>query len=116
MQRLDQIEPEHPESLVGSTLRRRGKKKPGVKTPGQEALLLSHIKAPAQGGKAGDDKSSKKEFNKADSSFQVVRNYFLTFVALKVQLNVSFFPDKRTNDRAEIAEPASPSLQAQFSI
>jgi hypothetical protein len=41
------------------------KKKPGVKTPGWEALLLSHIKAPAQGGKAGSGKPPDKQFNKA---------------------------------------------------
>jgi len=35
--------------------RRRAKKKPGHR-PGQEAFLLSHIKAPAQGGKAGSSK------------------------------------------------------------
>lgn len=34
---------------------RQSKKKPGHR-PGQEAFLLSHIKAPAQGGKAGSSK------------------------------------------------------------
>jgi len=41
-----------------------GKKKPDVKTSGWEALLLSHIKAPAQGGKAGSGKPPGAEFNK----------------------------------------------------
>lgn len=36
-------------------LQQVGKKKPGH-GPGQEAFLLSHIKAPAQGGKAGSSK------------------------------------------------------------
>ncbi|WP_157463010.1 hypothetical protein [Curvibacter gracilis] len=36
-------------------LPQEGKKKPGH-GPGQEAFLLSHIKAPAQGGKAGSSK------------------------------------------------------------
>ncbi|MDP9899402.1 hypothetical protein [Variovorax ginsengisoli] len=43
------------------------KKKPGVKTPGWEALLLSHIKAPAQGGKAGSGKPPSTEFNKGET-------------------------------------------------
>jgi hypothetical protein len=33
-----------------------GKKSPGSNEPGLEAFLLSHIKAPAQGGKAGGGK------------------------------------------------------------
>jgi hypothetical protein len=40
------------------------------KTPGWEALLLSHIKAPAQGGKAGSGKPPGAEFNKAKSTYQ----------------------------------------------
>jgi hypothetical protein len=32
------------------------KKSPGSIEPGREAFLLSHIKAPAQGGKAGSGK------------------------------------------------------------
>jgi hypothetical protein len=40
------------------------------KTPGWEALLLSHIKAPAQGGKAGSGKPPRAEFNKAKSPYQ----------------------------------------------
>jgi hypothetical protein len=40
------------------------KKKPDVITSGWEALLLSHIKAPAQGGKAGSSKLLGAKFNK----------------------------------------------------
>jgi len=40
------------------------KKKPDANASGWEALLLSHIKAPAQGGKAGSGKPPKTEFNK----------------------------------------------------
>ncbi|HEY9224735.1 MAG TPA: hypothetical protein VIP27_11355 [Variovorax sp.] len=46
------------------------KKKPDAKAPGWEALLLSHIKAPAQGGKAGSGKPPEGEFNKAKSTYQ----------------------------------------------
>jgi hypothetical protein len=53
-----------------------GKKKPGVKTPGWEALLLSHIKAPAQGGKAGSGKPPKAEFNKGETSYQASYGFF----------------------------------------
>ncbi|VWX58753.1 conserved hypothetical protein [Burkholderiales bacterium 8X] len=52
------------------------KKKPGVKTPGWEALLLSHIKAPAQGGKAGSGKPPKAEFSKAGRANQVSSRFF----------------------------------------
>jgi hypothetical protein len=80
VQRLD---PEHDRSLVGAADRpgpdravakqsAPHKKKPGVKTPGWEALLLSHIKAPAQGGKAGSGKPPEEEFNKAKTSYQAV--------------------------------------------
>jgi hypothetical protein len=46
------------------------KKKPDAKASGWEALLLSHIKAPAQGGKAGSGKPPEGEFNKAKSTYQ----------------------------------------------
>jgi hypothetical protein len=49
-----------------------GKKKPGVKTPGWEAFLLSHIEAPAQGGKAGSGKPPDTEFNKAQTTYQAL--------------------------------------------
>jgi hypothetical protein len=57
--------------------RRRHKKKPGVKTPGWEALLLSHIKAPAQGGKAGSGKPLRTEFNKGKTSLQAMHIFFI---------------------------------------
>jgi hypothetical protein len=53
---------------------RRAKKKPGVKTPGWEALLLSHIKAPAQGGKAGNGKPLDAKFNKEQTTYQAFVN------------------------------------------
>jgi len=43
--------------------RRRRQKNPGDKAGG-EAFLLSHIKAPAQGGKAGGSKLPNQEFIK----------------------------------------------------
>jgi hypothetical protein len=56
-----------------------GKKKPDVCTSGWEALLLSHIKAPAQGGKAGSGKPPASEFNKDETRFQAKRPLSLTF-------------------------------------
>jgi hypothetical protein len=50
--------------------RAQPKKKPDAKASGWEALLLSHIKAPAQGGKAGSGKPPEGEFNKAKSTYQ----------------------------------------------
>jgi hypothetical protein len=47
-----------------------GQKKARRQTPGREALLLSHIKAPAQGGKAGDGKPSEMKFNKGEKKYQ----------------------------------------------
>jgi hypothetical protein len=41
-----------------------GQKKPPASGRGQEAFLLSHIKAPAQGGKAGGSKLPEVEFIK----------------------------------------------------
>jgi hypothetical protein len=52
-----------------------GEKKPPTRGRGQEAFLLSHIKAPAQGGKAGGSKlpvcnlSNIKTNNKATLIF-----------------------------------------------
>jgi len=56
-----------------------GKKKPDVFTSGWEALLLSHIKAPAQGGKAGSGKPPASEFNKDETRFQAIEAVSLTF-------------------------------------
>jgi len=44
--------------------------------PGWEALLLSHIKAPAQGGKAGSGKPPKTEFNKGKTTYQATGAFF----------------------------------------
>jgi hypothetical protein len=41
--------------------------------------LLSHIKAPAQGGKAGSGKPPKTEFNKGKTTYQGKERIFLTF-------------------------------------
>ncbi|MFM9924314.1 hypothetical protein VLK31_15075 [Variovorax sp. H27-G14] len=60
-----------------------GKKKPDVCTSGWEALLLSHIKAPAQGGKAGSGKPPDSEFNKDETRFQAHEALSLTFGAKK---------------------------------
>jgi hypothetical protein len=64
-------------------MRTTGKKKPDVFTPGWEALLLSHIKAPAQGGKAGSGKPPASEFNKDETRFQATRPLSLTFLYKK---------------------------------
>jgi hypothetical protein len=54
----------HDTSRQPSWTQATDKKKPDVKTSGWEALLLSHIKAPAQGGKAGNGKPLDAEFSK----------------------------------------------------
>ncbi|KWT97239.1 hypothetical protein APY03_1740 [Variovorax sp. WDL1] len=90
MQRFD---PEHAGSLVGPLSQpghRRSKKKPGAKTPGWEALLLSHIKAPAQGGKAGSGKPPTAEFSKGITCDQASSNLlpiFRSCSSLKVLRN-----------------------------
>jgi hypothetical protein len=48
----------------------QAKKSPGSCEPGWEAFLLSHIKAPAQGGKAGSGKPPETEFNRPRMGFQ----------------------------------------------
>jgi hypothetical protein len=58
------------------------KKNPGHQ-PGQEAFLLSHIKAPAQGGKAGSGKPPDSEFNKDETRFQANSPLSLTFQVKK---------------------------------
>ena len=52
------------------------KKKPDANASGWEALLLSHIKAPAQGGKAGSGKPPKTEFNKGKTTYQATGAFF----------------------------------------
>jgi hypothetical protein len=53
-----------------------GKKKPDVFTPGWEALLLSHIKAPAQGGKAGSGKPPAQNLTKTQQGFKQWADFF----------------------------------------
>jgi hypothetical protein len=56
------------------------KKSPASENAGREALLLSHIKAPAQGGKAGGGKPPKTEFNKGKTTYQANGDFFCSFV------------------------------------
>ncbi|MDH6170537.1 hypothetical protein M2282_005712 [Variovorax boronicumulans] len=77
---MKSFDPEHGGSLVvhrssyaassRNARKASAKKKPDVFTSGWEALLLSHIKAPAQGGKAGSGKPPAGEFNKDETRFQ----------------------------------------------
>jgi hypothetical protein len=57
-----------------------GKKKPDVCTSGWEALLLSHIKAPAQGGKAGSGKPPTAEFSKGITYDQASSKFSAAFL------------------------------------
>jgi hypothetical protein len=68
------------------------KKKPGVKTPGWEALLLSHIKAPAQGRKVGSGKPPASEFNKDETRFQGNAPFSLQFITNYLELYSYEFP------------------------
>jgi len=52
-----------------------GKKKPDVFTSGWEALLLSHIKAPAQGGKAGSGKPPAQNLTKTKQGFKRLSHF-----------------------------------------
>jgi hypothetical protein len=61
------FDPEHGTSVASDAPAKgliAGQKKPPASGRGQEAFLLSHIKAPAQGGKAGGSKLPKEEFIK----------------------------------------------------
>jgi len=53
------------------------------KTPGQsrgwEAFLLSHIKAPAQGGKAGGSKLPGPNLSNIKTDNKLVSNFFIIF-------------------------------------
>jgi hypothetical protein len=75
------VAPLSPTPLLRRCPRTTGKKKPDVFTSGWEALLLSHIKAPAQGGKAGSGKPPASEFNKDETRFQATEALSLTFEA-----------------------------------
>jgi hypothetical protein len=87
---VKRFDPEHAGQFSGATRgaavspsrqKATGKKKPDVFTSGWEALLLSHIKAPAQGGKAGSGKPPAGEFNKDETRFQATSPLSLTFKA-----------------------------------
>jgi hypothetical protein len=81
---VERFDPEH-----GGQFRARPgtKKKPGVKTPGWEALLLSHIKAPAQGGKAGSGKPPGAEFNKGKTTYQASVVVFFNKWSVRINTN-----------------------------
>jgi hypothetical protein len=70
LERVCATRPQAPPGRRRQPAPHRTKKSPAFKTPGWEALLLSHIKAPAQGGKAGSGKPPRTEFNKAKSTYQ----------------------------------------------
>ena len=55
---------------------------------GREALLLSHIKAPAQGGKAGNGKPPEIEFIKLKPAHQAIVNYFLHLLEMSQEMTV----------------------------
>jgi hypothetical protein len=56
-----------------------GQKKPPAIGRGWEAFLLSHIKAPAQGGKAGGSKLPKVNLSNNKTDNKLVSNFFITF-------------------------------------
>jgi hypothetical protein len=74
--------------------RSRGQKKARRLNAGREALLLSHIKAPAQGGKAGSGKPPRTEFNKGKTTYQANGDFFCAFglqIGASEALSDSFF-------------------------
>ncbi|WP_148092433.1 hypothetical protein [Variovorax sp. KBW07] len=77
--------------VYGHWTKASGKKKPDVCTSGWEALLLSHIKAPAQGGKAGSGKPPASEFNKDETRFQATEALSLTFEVKNLTLLSYYF-------------------------
>jgi hypothetical protein len=52
-------------------------KKPPAKGRGQEAFLLSHIKAPAQGGKAGGSRLPKPNLSNIKTDNKIKSNLVL---------------------------------------
>ncbi|QNK71834.1 hypothetical protein [Variovorax sp. PAMC26660] len=98
---MERFDPKHGGSLVvhhadapdlGRSGKASDKKKPDVFTSGWEALLLSHIKAPAQGGKAGSGKPPASEFNKDETRFQATEALSLTFKVKNLKLLFYYFP------------------------
>jgi len=67
------------DQLQDGTRPLNGQKKARRQNAGREALLLSHIKAPAQGGKAGGGKPPKTEFNKGKTTNQANGDIFCAF-------------------------------------
>jgi hypothetical protein len=63
--------PSDPEkTLVFIGLQTNGQKKPGLVEAGLEAFLLSHTKAPAQGGKAGGvERQPGREYKTENARF-----------------------------------------------
>jgi hypothetical protein len=70
--------------------------------------LLSHIKAPAQGGKAGSGKPPASEFNKDETRFQANWPLSLTFEAKNLELSIYCFP--------WLSDNLSPEIQAASHI
>jgi hypothetical protein len=54
-------------------------KKPSARGRGWEAFLLSHIKAPAQGGKAGGSKLPALNLSNIKTDNKLVSNFFTAF-------------------------------------
>ncbi|MBO9652171.1 MAG: hypothetical protein J7605_26985 [Variovorax sp.] len=80
-----------------------GQKKARRQNAGREALLLSHIKAPAQGGKAGSGKPPKTEFNKGKTTYQANSDFFCAFdlqIAAAEDESDGFFLTNRSRSSA----------------
>jgi hypothetical protein len=89
-----------------------GKKKPDVFTPGWEALLLSHIKAPAQGGKAGSGKPPDQNLTKTQQGFKQ-SGRFLSHIQGKNLSLFSYWSAWLSDNRRTARHPDA--HQAQFS-
>src|SRR5690606_20443258 len=71
---VEGLDPEHAASLRSA---RTGQKNPRRPGRGWEAFLLSHIKAPAQGGKAGDGNPPAPNLTKGAGAFKArTRTWF----------------------------------------
>jgi hypothetical protein len=77
------FDPEHVTSVVRAVRNRQsrpcGQKKPSALGRGWEAFLLSHIKAPAQGGKAGGSKLPVLNLSNNKTDNKLVSNFFIAF-------------------------------------
>jgi hypothetical protein len=77
------FDPEHVSSVASDARGKRqfaGQKKPPTRGRGQEAFLLSHIKAPAQGGKAGGSKLPKGNLSNNKTNNKVVFVFYVVFI------------------------------------